>query len=115
MWCGNPCDAGNKGADREDEPTFYCPMDGGGLRGLSTATRSRSKHQNRENIMPLKKGSSNSTVSSNIKTLVDDWKKDGSIGTSHPPTKNSAIKQAVAIALSSADRSHKTHRPGRGK
>jgi len=65
--------------------------------------------------MPLKKGSSSSTVSSNVKTLVDEWKKDGSIGTSHPPTKKSAIKQAVAIALSSADRSHKTHRSGRGK
>ena len=37
--------------------------------------------------MPLRKGSSESVVSSNIKTLVDDWKKDGSIGTSDPPTK----------------------------
>ena len=49
--------------------------------------------------MPLRKGSSQSVVSNNIKTLVDDWKKDGSIGTSHPPTKKKAIKQAVAIAL----------------
>jgi hypothetical protein len=56
-------------------------------------------------IMPLKKGSSQKTVSSNIKTLVDDWKKDGSIGTSHPPTKKKAIKQAVAIALSKAGKS----------
>ena len=52
--------------------------------------------------MPLKRGSSQSVVSGNIKTLVDDWKKDGSIGTSHPPTKNKAIKQAVAIALGKA-------------
>ena len=52
--------------------------------------------------MPLKKGSSRSIVSSNIKTLVDDWKKDGSIGTSHPSTKKKAIKQAVAIAMSKA-------------
>jgi hypothetical protein len=58
--------------------------------------------------MPLRKGSSQSVVSSNIKTLVDDWKKDGSIGTSHPPTKKKAIKQAVAIALGNAGKSRNT-------
>jgi hypothetical protein len=58
--------------------------------------------------MPLKKGSGQSAISSNIKTLVDDWKKDGSIGTSHPPTKKKAIKQAVAIALTKAGKSRKT-------
>jgi hypothetical protein len=63
---------------------------------------------NRRNIMPLRKGSSQSVVSSNIKTLVDDWKKDGSIGTSHPPTKKKAIKQAIAIALSKAGKSRNT-------
>jgi len=57
--------------------------------------------------MPLKKGASRSAVSSNIKTLVDDWKKDGSIGTSHPSTKKKAIKQAVAIALTKAAKSRK--------
>ncbi len=57
--------------------------------------------------MPLKKGASRSAVSSNIKTLVDDWKKDGSIGTSHPSTKKKAIKQAVAIALTKAGKSRK--------
>ena len=55
--------------------------------------------------MPLRKGSSQPIVSSNIKTLVDDWKKDGSIGISHPPTKKPAIKQAVAIALAKAGKS----------
>jgi hypothetical protein len=60
--------------------------------------------------MPLKKGSSQEVVSSNIKTLVDDWKKDGSIGSSHPPTKQKAITQAVAIALTSAGKSRKTRR-----
>jgi len=55
--------------------------------------------------MPLKKGSSQSVVSNNIKTLVDDWKKDGSIGTSHPPTRKKAIQQAVAIALAKAGKS----------
>ncbi|MBK5103714.1 MAG: hypothetical protein JJE42_05660 [Burkholderiales bacterium] len=58
--------------------------------------------------MPLRKGSSQSVVSSNIKTLVDDWKKDGSIGASHPPTKKKAIKQAVAIALGKAGKSRNT-------
>ena len=55
--------------------------------------------------MPLKRGASQSIVSSNIKTLVDDWKKEGAIGTSHPATKKKAIKQAVAIALSKAGKS----------
>jgi hypothetical protein len=47
-------------------------------------------------------------VSSNIKSLVDDWKKDGSIGTSHPPTKKKAVQQAVAIALGKAGESRST-------
>ena len=55
--------------------------------------------------MPLRKGSSRSVVSGNIKTLVDDWKKDGAIGASHPPTKKRAVRQAVAIALSKAGKS----------
>ena len=58
--------------------------------------------------MPLRKGSSKLIVGSNIKTLVDDWKKDGSIGTNHPPTKKKAIKQAVAIALAKAGKSRNT-------
>jgi hypothetical protein len=66
------------------------------------------------NIMPLRRGSSQSVVSSNIKTLVDDWKKDGAIGTSHPPSKKKAIKQAVAIALAKAGKS-RTARPRRRK
>jgi hypothetical protein len=55
--------------------------------------------------MPLKKGSGRTAVSRNIKILVDEWEKDGSIGTSHPPTKKKAIKQAVAIALAKAGKS----------
>jgi hypothetical protein len=58
--------------------------------------------------MPLRKGRSQGVVSSNIKTLVDEWQKDGSIGTSHPPTKKKAIKQAVAIALATAGKSRNT-------
>lgn len=65
--------------------------------------------------MPLKKGSSRSVVSSNISTMVDDWKEDGSIGASHPPTKKKAIMQAVAIALAKAAnpqaRSHAEEKP----
>ncbi len=57
--------------------------------------------------MPLRKGSSQSIVSSNIKTLVDKWKKQGSIGSSHPPTREEAVKQAVAVALASAGKSRK--------
>jgi len=52
--------------------------------------------------MPLRKGSSQPVVSSNIKTLVDDWKKDGSIGTSHPPTKKKS------------DQAGRCHRIGQG-
>ena len=57
--------------------------------------------------MPLKKGSSQSVVSSNIKTMVDDWEKDGMIGTSHPRSKQKAVKQAVAIALTKAGKTAK--------
>ena len=64
--------------------------------------------------MPLRKGSSQTVVSSNIKTLVHEWKKDGSIGASHPPTKKKAIKQAVAIALAKAGKS-RTAKPHRRK
>ena len=57
--------------------------------------------------MPLRTGTSPLVVGSNIKTLVDAWKKDGAIGTSHPPTKKKAIRQAVAIALAKAGKSRK--------
>ncbi len=58
--------------------------------------------------MPLKKGSSQLVISSNIKTLVDEWKKNGLIGTSHPPTIKKAIEQAVAIAMAKAGKSRNT-------
>jgi hypothetical protein len=56
-------------------------------------------------IMPLQKGHSQKTVSSNVKKLVHEYDKDGTIGTSHPASKKKAIKQAVAIALQKAGRS----------
>jgi len=63
--------------------------------------------------MPLKKGTSQAVVSSNIKTLVDDWKMEGSIGSSHPATKQKAVKQAVAISLKKAGKSRNTEPRGR--
>ena len=57
--------------------------------------------------MPLKKGSSQQTVSSNIKTLVHDYERNGTIGTSKPASKKKAVKQAVAIALDKARRGSK--------
>ncbi len=55
--------------------------------------------------MPLRKGSSPTVISKNIKTLVHEWEKDGSIGASHPKTKKKAVKQAVAISLKKAGKS----------
>lgn len=52
--------------------------------------------------MPLKKGSSKKTISSNIGTLIGDFKESGKIGTSKPASKAKAVKQAVAIAYSKA-------------
>jgi hypothetical protein len=52
--------------------------------------------------MPIKGGKSRKTISSNVKELVDEWKEDGAIGTSHPPDKKAAVKQAVAISLKKA-------------
>lgn len=43
-------------------------------------------------------------VSSNVKEMVDTWKKTGHIGNSKPKTKKKAVQQAVAAALSEADR-----------
>lgn len=54
--------------------------------------------------MPLRSGKSNKVVSDNISELMHDYKKDGSIGTSHPASAEAAQKQAIAIALSKAGR-----------
>jgi hypothetical protein len=57
--------------------------------------------------MPLKKGSSQKTVSANIRTLVEDYTKSGRIGTSKPANKKAAVKQAVAISLRQAGKPKK--------
>ena len=55
--------------------------------------------------MPLQKGKSQKTVGRSIKKLVHEYDADGTIGTSHPASRKRAIKQAVAISLSTAGRS----------
>ena len=55
--------------------------------------------------MPLKKGKSKKTISKNIKTEMEKYKKTGKIGTSKPKTKKKAQKQAVAISLNKAKES----------
>ena len=62
--------------------------------------------------MPLKKGSSQKTISGNISEMVGKFKKSGSIGTSKPKSKKAALKQAVAIALSTAGKSKKMAKGG---
>lgn len=62
--------------------------------------------------MPLKKGSSQKTISSNIGTLVRDFKDTGKIGTSKPASKSAAVKQAAAIAYSKAGKTKKMSKGG---
>ena len=52
--------------------------------------------------MPLKKGRSKKTISSNIKEIMHSYKRKGSIGTSHPKSAAKARRQAIAIAFSKA-------------
>ncbi len=65
--------------------------------------------------MPLKKGSSQKTISGNISEMVGKYKKSGSIGTSKPKSKKAAVKQAVAIALTTAGKSKKMAKGGEMK
>ncbi|MBT9170632.1 MAG: hypothetical protein DDT18_00976 [Actinobacteria bacterium] len=54
--------------------------------------------------MPLKKGKSKSVIGSNIRELVNSFKKKGMIGTSKPESFAKARKQAIAIAFDKARR-----------
>ena len=56
--------------------------------------------------MPLKKGKSQKTISSNIGELMTAYKSSGKIGTSKPKNKEAAVKQAAAIAYSKAGKSN---------
>jgi len=62
--------------------------------------------------MPLKKGSSQKTISSNIGEIARDYKKDGMIGTSKPKSKSAAVKQAAAIAYEKAGKAKKMAKGG---
>lgn len=55
--------------------------------------------------MPLKSGSSDKTVSFNIKELIHSGREKGHIGKSPPKSGKSLQKQAVAIALKKAGKS----------
>ena len=57
--------------------------------------------------MPLARGSSQKTISSNISEMMGSYKKKGTLGTSKPKSKKKAQKQAVAIALNKAGKSRK--------
>ena len=62
--------------------------------------------------MPLKRGSSQKTISSNIGEIIRDYKKDGMIGTSKPKSKAAAVKQAAASAYSKAGKTKKMAKGG---
>jgi hypothetical protein len=64
--------------------------------------------------MPLRKGTGRKTVSQNIKTMVHEYERDGTIGNSQPKTRAKAVKQAVAIALDKAGKSRRRGRAGSG-
>jgi hypothetical protein len=62
--------------------------------------------------MPLKKGSSQKTISRNIGELVGAYKEKGRIGTSKPKSKAAAVKQAAAIAYAKAGKTRGMKRGG---
>ena len=63
--------------------------------------------------MPLKKGSSQKTISGNIGEMVSSFKKTGKLGTSKPKSKAAAVKQAAAIAYSTAGKSRGMKKGGK--
>lgn len=62
--------------------------------------------------MPLKKGSSKKTISTNIGEMVGAYKDTGKIGTSKPKSKAAAVKQAAAIAYEKAGKAKKMAKGG---
>lgn len=62
--------------------------------------------------MPLKRGSSRKTISTNIGEMVRSYKDTGRIGTSKPASKTAAVKQAAAIAYDKAGKAKKMAKGG---
>ena len=62
--------------------------------------------------MPLKKGSSQKTISANIGEMVRSFKETGKLGTSKPKSKTAAVKQAAAIAYEKAGKAKKMAKGG---
>lgn len=57
--------------------------------------------------MPLKRGNSQTTISTNVRKLMHEYDDEGTIGTSRPKSRKKAVKQAVAIALTKAGKSRR--------
>lgn len=64
--------------------------------------------------MPLKKGSSQKVIGSNIGEMVRSYKKTGRLGTSKPKSVKQATKQAAAIAYESAGKARKPKMAAKG-
>jgi len=62
--------------------------------------------------MPLKRGKTQKIISGNIGEMISSYKKTGKIGTSTPENKGAAIKQAAAIAYSTAGKPRKMRSGG---
>jgi hypothetical protein len=62
--------------------------------------------------MPLKRGSGQKTISSNIGEMVRSYKESGKLGTSKPKSVGAATKQAAAIAYDKAGKARKMAKGG---